>query len=81
MRLVGHCEGCPASEATLELAIKKALEETAPDLEGLEVEGVTEPQPAVRAAGGPVHNGNGGARRRWTDLDGRPAGAPGSRRR
>ena len=40
MRLVGHCEGCPASEATLELAIKKALEETAPDLEGLEVEGV-----------------------------------------
>ena len=38
MRLVGHCEGCPASEATLELAIKKALEETAPDLEGLEVE-------------------------------------------
>ena len=41
MRLVGHCEGCPASEATLELAIKKALEETAPDLEGLEVEGVS----------------------------------------
>ena len=44
MRLVGHCEGCPASEATLELAIKKALEETAPDLEGLEVEGVRERQ-------------------------------------
>ena len=41
MRLVGHCESCPASEATLELAIKKALEETAPDLEGLEVEGVS----------------------------------------
>ena len=28
MRLVGHCKGCPASEATLELAIKKALEES-----------------------------------------------------
>src|SRR5277367_3155861 len=27
LRLVGHCRGCPASEATLELAIKKAIEE------------------------------------------------------
>ena len=33
---------------TLELAIKQALEEAAPDLEGLEVEGVT-----VQTAGGP----------------------------
>ena len=40
LRLVGHCEGCPASAATLELAIKEALEEAAPDLAGLEVEGV-----------------------------------------
>ena len=42
LRLVGHCEGCPASAATLELAIKEALEEAAPDLAGLEVEGVAE---------------------------------------
>jgi Fe-S cluster biogenesis protein NfuA/nitrite reductase/ring-hydroxylating ferredoxin subunit len=40
LRLVGHCEGCPASAATLELAIKEALEQAAPDLAGLEVEGV-----------------------------------------
>ncbi|HEX5898947.1 MAG TPA: NifU family protein [Solirubrobacteraceae bacterium] len=40
LRLVGHCEGCPASAATLELAIKEALQEAAPDLAGLEVEGV-----------------------------------------
>jgi len=45
LKLVGHCKGCPASEATLELAIKKALEEAAPDLAGLEVEGVREAGP------------------------------------
>ena len=74
MRLVGHCKGCPASEATLELAIKKALEETAPDLEGLEVEGVREPAiggfelPVVQSDG----NGNGaGAPPAWTDLEAR----------
>ena len=43
--LVGHCHGCPASAATLELAIKEALEEAAPDLLGLEVEGVAEAKP------------------------------------
>jgi Fe-S cluster biogenesis protein NfuA/nitrite reductase/ring-hydroxylating ferredoxin subunit len=45
LRLVGHCHGCPASAATLELAIKEALEEAAPDLLGLEVEGVAEARP------------------------------------
>jgi Fe-S cluster biogenesis protein NfuA/nitrite reductase/ring-hydroxylating ferredoxin subunit len=41
--LQGSCNGCSASRATLELAIKQALDEHAPDLVGLEVEGVTEP--------------------------------------
>jgi Fe-S cluster biogenesis protein NfuA/nitrite reductase/ring-hydroxylating ferredoxin subunit len=45
LRLVGHCHGCPASAATLELAIKEALDEAAPDLLGLEVEGVAEARP------------------------------------
>ena len=58
MRLVGHCEGCPASEATLELAIKKALEETAPDLEGLEVEGVSEAPAPLGAFELPVIQSN-----------------------
>jgi Fe-S cluster biogenesis protein NfuA/nitrite reductase/ring-hydroxylating ferredoxin subunit len=40
LRLEGSCDGCPASSSTLELAIKTALEETAPDLLGIEVEGV-----------------------------------------
>ena len=43
--LQGSCNGCAASRATLELAIKQALEEHAPDLAGLEVEGVTDPTP------------------------------------
>jgi Fe-S cluster biogenesis protein NfuA len=41
LRLTGSCDGCPASAATLELAIKDALDQAAPDLAGLEVDGVT----------------------------------------
>jgi Fe-S cluster biogenesis protein NfuA/nitrite reductase/ring-hydroxylating ferredoxin subunit len=48
IRLRGSCSDCSASSVTLELAIKQALEEAAPDLEGLEVEGV-----AIQTAGGP----------------------------
>ena len=50
IRLEGSCEGCPASASTLELAIKQALDEAAPDLEGLLVEGVVE-------SGSPVGDG------------------------
>jgi Fe-S cluster biogenesis protein NfuA/nitrite reductase/ring-hydroxylating ferredoxin subunit len=39
IHLRGSCSDCSASSVTLELAIKQALEEAAPDLEGLEVEG------------------------------------------
>jgi Fe-S cluster biogenesis protein NfuA/nitrite reductase/ring-hydroxylating ferredoxin subunit len=45
LRLQGSCSGCAASQATLELAIKQALDEHAPDLAGLEVEGITAPAP------------------------------------
>jgi Fe-S cluster biogenesis protein NfuA/nitrite reductase/ring-hydroxylating ferredoxin subunit len=48
IRLQGSCSDCSASSVTLELAIKQALEDAAPDLEGLEVEGVT-----AQTAGGP----------------------------
>lgn len=40
IHLQGSCSDCAASSVTLELAIKQALEEMAPDLEGLEVEGL-----------------------------------------
>jgi Fe-S cluster biogenesis protein NfuA/nitrite reductase/ring-hydroxylating ferredoxin subunit len=46
LRLEGSCSDCSASAVTLELAIKQALEQAAPDLDGLEVEGVA-PEPAL----------------------------------
>ena len=54
LRLSGSCDGCAASSATLELAIKKALMESAPDLLGLEVEGVAEPPAAPPIPGTPL---------------------------
>lgn len=45
IRLEGSCKTCPASSATLELAVKQALDEAAPDLEGLIVEGIVESAP------------------------------------
>jgi Fe-S cluster biogenesis protein NfuA/nitrite reductase/ring-hydroxylating ferredoxin subunit len=48
IHLQGSCSDCSASAVTLELAIKQALEEAAPDLEGLEVEGIN-----VQTGGGP----------------------------
>jgi Fe-S cluster biogenesis protein NfuA/nitrite reductase/ring-hydroxylating ferredoxin subunit len=65
LKLHGSCEGCPASQATLEMAVKKALMETAPDLAGMEVEGVEEPDPEPADIGGtplplaPEPNGGG----------------------
>jgi Fe-S cluster biogenesis protein NfuA len=40
IRLEGSCQGCTASSATLAERVEQALEVTAPDLQGLEVEGV-----------------------------------------
>jgi Fe-S cluster biogenesis protein NfuA/nitrite reductase/ring-hydroxylating ferredoxin subunit len=43
LRLEGSCNGCAASASTLELAVEEALRATAPDLMGMDVEGVVEP--------------------------------------
>jgi Fe-S cluster biogenesis protein NfuA/nitrite reductase/ring-hydroxylating ferredoxin subunit len=45
LRLEGSCSGCAASQSTMELAIERALEEMAPDLLGIDVEGVVAPPP------------------------------------
>lgn len=42
LRLEGHCKTCPSSTATLELAVRRAIEEACPDLDGLEVEGMAQ---------------------------------------
>jgi Fe-S cluster biogenesis protein NfuA len=53
IRLEGHCVGCAASASTLELGIRRALETTAPDLQGLEVEGVLD-EPTHEAPPGAI---------------------------
>jgi Fe-S cluster biogenesis protein NfuA/nitrite reductase/ring-hydroxylating ferredoxin subunit len=45
LRLEGSCKSCRASSSTLELAVRQALEHAAPDLEGMEVEGVLDEEP------------------------------------
>jgi Fe-S cluster biogenesis protein NfuA/nitrite reductase/ring-hydroxylating ferredoxin subunit len=42
LRLKGSCNGCGASSSTLELAVERALQEAAPDLLGMDVEGAVE---------------------------------------
>lgn len=45
VRLEGSCDGCPSSTMTLKLAIEEAVQKAAPELEGVEAEGVEEPPP------------------------------------
>jgi Fe-S cluster biogenesis protein NfuA/nitrite reductase/ring-hydroxylating ferredoxin subunit len=68
LRLAGSCHGCAASQATLELAIKDALDEAAPDLAGLEVEGVA----ATNGADAPTPT--------WMSLDSAADVVPGELR-
>ena len=69
LRLKGSCNGCGASASTLELAVKQALEEAAPDLLGIEVEGVVDsPRPRV-GVGESLPVINAAARQGgWTDV-------------
>ena len=52
LRLEGSCHGCPSSTITMKLAIEKAIEEAAPEVVRIEVEGSS---PSTTAAS----NGNG----------------------
>ncbi len=51
LRLVGSCDGCPSSSATLTGAIEVALAQYAPEIVILDVE---ESEPVVEAAGTPI---------------------------
>jgi Fe-S cluster biogenesis protein NfuA/nitrite reductase/ring-hydroxylating ferredoxin subunit len=53
LRLEGSCKSCRASSSTLELAVRQALEAAAPDLEGMDVEGVLE-EPEEEISGTPL---------------------------
>lgn len=47
LRLQGSCNGCPSSAMTLKLAIEEAITRAAPDLDGIETEGVAAPHPGA----------------------------------
>jgi Fe-S cluster biogenesis protein NfuA len=49
LRLQGSCHSCPSSAQTLKNVVEEAILEKAPDIESLEVEGVTDPPPAAPA--------------------------------
>src|SRR5512132_723589 len=59
LRLEGSCKSCRASSSTLELAVKQALQEAAPDLLGMDVEGVVEEEPEAGITGVPLPLVNG----------------------
>ena len=54
LRMQGSCDGCPSSAMTLKLAIEEAIQKAAPDIEGIEAEGVTEAKPAPTLIAGPT---------------------------
>jgi Fe-S cluster biogenesis protein NfuA/nitrite reductase/ring-hydroxylating ferredoxin subunit len=54
LRMQGSCNGCPSSAVTLKLAIEEAVQKAAPDLEGIEAEGVEEPKPATTFVSAPT---------------------------
>jgi Fe-S cluster biogenesis protein NfuA/nitrite reductase/ring-hydroxylating ferredoxin subunit len=84
LRLEGSCKSCRASSSTLELAVRQALEEAAPDLLGMDVEGIAEQEPEVVQVTGtalPMLNGapswhsldlNGGGPLVAVDVEGIP---------
>ncbi|MEA2472791.1 MAG: hypothetical protein QOE06_706 [Thermoleophilaceae bacterium] len=51
LRLQGSCKSCRASSSTLELAVRQALEQAAPDLLGMDVEGIEEEPELVQVTG------------------------------
>jgi Fe-S cluster biogenesis protein NfuA/nitrite reductase/ring-hydroxylating ferredoxin subunit len=72
LRLEGSCKSCSASSATLELAVRQALEEMAPDLHGMDVEGLPDPEEELLSGMAlPMLQ-----TRAWFDVDGMGALAP-----
>jgi Fe-S cluster biogenesis protein NfuA/nitrite reductase/ring-hydroxylating ferredoxin subunit len=77
LRLQGSCQGCPSSTMTLKLAIEEAIRKAAPDLEGIEAEGLAEPPPRpsafIPAASiARTEKAAAGATPAWTVVDGLP---------
>ena len=44
--LLGSCDGCPSSTATLKYSVERAIQEAAPEIVHIDVEGLATPAPA-----------------------------------
>jgi Fe-S cluster biogenesis protein NfuA/nitrite reductase/ring-hydroxylating ferredoxin subunit len=47
LRLEGSCDGCPSSTLTVKMAIEGAILDAAPEVTGVEVAGIAEPEPTT----------------------------------
>lgn len=83
LRLQGSCSGCPSSTMTLKLAIEDAIQKAAPDIEGIDAEGVSETESsllqitvsdpsATNGASGAEPAGDAGEAEPWTMAGGLP---------
>lgn len=63
LKLVGHCRTCAASTSTLEMVVEDALRAAAPDLAGMEVEG-------VEAPANPIPHSPAANEQTWVALEG-----------
>jgi Fe-S cluster biogenesis protein NfuA/nitrite reductase/ring-hydroxylating ferredoxin subunit len=73
LRLEGSCKSCRASSSTLELAVRQALEEAAPDLDGMDVEGIVEEEPEISGIPLPLVQMNGTPSWHTLSIDGSEA--------
>ena len=71
LRLEGTCDGCPSSSATLRLAIEDAIRRAAPDVEAVEADGVTEPEPGLLQIGS-FHRDEENSGAGWTTVGSLP---------
>jgi Fe-S cluster biogenesis protein NfuA/nitrite reductase/ring-hydroxylating ferredoxin subunit len=76
LRLEGSCHGCPSSTVTMKLAIERAIEEAAPEVVRIEVEGASSSASAGLNGNGTGHESNPTAREdresnagKWITLD------------
>ena len=54
LRMLGSCDGCASSSVTLELAVQAAIEEAAPEITRIDVEGGADAAPSTGSAAIPV---------------------------